>query len=217
MFWPIVIGVVVGLAVTHKMGILPNNNRPTIQAVSGVDERGHARRIKEGYLLSGMFNVSHVPAIAEQGIKGVLSLAPLEPVTIGRLGAQGITVENAFLGSSFRHRDKIRNFARRFDPSELLIHCEHGVDRTGNVAAHLLHEYHGYSIPEALYAVVNPSSTDVGPLNAILEDAGFRDSNRGPNSSGVGIYSLRPIGKSGGMKVRGAYGRMVTENISAMR
>lgn len=209
MIWSIVIGIAIALAITHKT---TNVFRPTIQAVIGIDERGHARRIKEGYILSGMFNESHVSRIVQQGVKLVVSLARPSDIAISALERNRILHFPAYLGSRFRYGREIHNIVSQYDPEQVMIHCEHGVDRTGNVTAYLLHAFHDYTIPHALYAVVNPVDSDIQALNSILRNYGFFET-----PVEIGKYSLRPIGKYGGMKVRGNYGQMVEQNIQAMR
>jgi len=77
---------------------------------------------------------------------------------------------------------------------------------------------HGWSIADALYAVVNPSSTDVGGLANVLTEAGIRDT-RQQGQAGVSTYA----GPRGGMKVRTGgsggtgYFDLVRTNIAEMR
>jgi len=190
--------------------------RDLIVPVPGIDINGNARRIKEGYLLSGMITAENVPRIRQEGIRVVLSAAdPGDPVRVA-LARSGIEWVPVYLGSHWRHTGILADVASRYEPEQILIHCQHGVDRTGNITAHYLVSRHGWEIAPALLAMVYPTEEDVEGLNEVLRMHGLPHQAElgGP---GIGMYSLAGIGRRGGMKARNeAYQRLISGNIEAL-
>jgi hypothetical protein len=194
--------------------LLSREKRPQLQALPGCDHRGHARRIQEGYIMSGYIDPENVTCIQNQGVRLILSAYRLSDATKRALQQAGIRDVEVLMSSHFRHADTILRETWRYSPDEILIHCNHGADRTGNIIAFLLVMRHGWDPDDALYAVVNPATVDLQGLNSVLREFGF-PGDKGPNSPGVGIYSLRPMGKSGGMKARSeGYRQMIRENLA---
>ncbi len=184
---------------TVRRSIRENVYLPLRQGASAVPQLGNARRMREGYLLGDMIEPQDVPALSNQGIRAVISLARPSSETVASLQRAGITWYDVPIYSSLpaSRADQIQDVARRFRPNQIFIHCEHGADRTGNVAAFLLVTRHGWSISDALYAMVNPHPDDVSGLGRILAEKGIRDV-RSEGDRNVSIYS----GPRGGMKVR---------------
>jgi len=212
---PILIGV--GLALLISSTQQNSTDRALIAPVPGIDVRGNARQVREGYTLSGMIAAENVPNIRRRGIRVVLSAVdPGEPARAA-LAHAGIEWVPVPLGSTWRHTATLARVASRYRPEEILIHCTHGVDRTGNIAAHYLVTRHGWTVPDALYAVVNQTEEDLLGLGIVLQQYGYTDHRRTRYNDGVGIYALRPIGRSGGMKARNeAYRRLISGNIEAV-
>lgn len=210
--WIIAGGLVTALLVVRGVHRGMGRSTGRTVAVPGVDTAGHARRVPVGYILSGMFEARHVPALAAAGVRLVLSA--VNPASAAReaLRRAGITWVPVPLGAHWRNGQEILQAATQYQPNTTFIHCTHGADRTGAITAFLLVMRHGWTIPDALYAVVVPTTLDVGELGRLLRAAGYNE-NRTVQTVGVGAYSLKPLGLWGGMKVRGDYGIIVRELI----
>lgn len=207
------VGLIAYLAAVNTLITGPHNY--PAEAVDGVDIRGHARRTREGYILASRHSIGQIPALINEGIQVVVSA--VDPGLLVRNVREyaGIRTIDAPMSNTFRHVEDLLQVTE-LDPRSVLIHCEHGVDRTGAIAAFLLVARHGWPIPDALYAVVNPARVDVQGLADVLADYGYQD-RRDVSDSRVGGYSLSPLGKSGGLKVRSdGYVNLVSTTIDAM-
>jgi hypothetical protein len=182
MFWALAIGVGVAVLLLAGRGMTAPG---VAAAIPNLDPAGHARQIPLGYTLSGMIAPESIPVLHQRGIRLVISLVDPGSETRAALQSAGIQQLLIPLGAQWRYGAEIRSTAARFAPDQILIHCQHGVDRTGNVAAHLLVTRHGWDAADALYG-----------------------------DEGVGIYSLEAIGLRGGMKADGDYGDMIRGNLS---
>ncbi|MCA9562831.1 MAG: hypothetical protein KC561_05040, partial [Myxococcales bacterium] len=179
-----------------------------------------ARQMDEGYWLGARFEASDVQTLSQLGIRVVLSAVRLDDDTLLALHEAGIRQVNVFMGDTFRHADVILAIDDQYPPEQIFIHCTHGADRTGATAAFLLVSRHGWSIPDALYAVVYPSERDVEGLGHVLQNLGFADSQRHlDQETQLGRYSLSGSGVGvGGMKARNErYARLVYTAVEAMQ
>ncbi len=176
-----------------------------------------SRQLTEGYWLGARFDQNHVPAMKEMGVEVVLSAVAPSDATLDALREAGIEQVYIPIGSTFRHAPVILETTGRYRPDQVFIHCQHGVDRTGAIAAFLLVTRHGWPVSDALYSMVNPSETDVSGLARVLDRYGLADP-RSAGDPGVGTYSLTGAGVGyGGMKVRSEnYVRLVSTAIEAM-
>lgn len=187
-----------------------------VQAIQGLDAAGNARRIPEGYVLSGMLSDGSVPILEREGVRHILSAVTMPASLQARIQAAGIEIHPIPLGSTFRHAATILAVSSICRPEELLIHCTHGADRTGAVVAFLLAAQHGWKPAAALWAVLAPTRIDVEGLNLALGQVGDND-RRSYGAAGIGIYSPTAIGRSGGMKTRSEdYRRLASTAYSAM-
>ena len=213
-------GVAAGLGVgAYFLFSLSRKGGPSGRVAVEVTGLPQARRIPEGYIMGAVPGPEHGERLKELGVKAVLSLVDIHPALARDLDQAGITRLYAPMGKTFRENHAQAVLAlRRFDPSEIYIHCTHGVDRSGNVIAFLLHVRHGWTIPEALYAVVNPTERDVSGLSEVLHRRGYTDI-RTVNSPGVGIYSRKyALGRGGGMKAHNDdYKELIDTNIALMQ
>jgi len=64
---------------------------------------------------------------------------------------------------------------RTYSVHNIAIHCQHGVDRTGNAMAYLLAVYYKIPIADALYMVVANTNPDTMALADVLEEYGVYD------------------------------------------
>jgi hypothetical protein len=179
------------------------------------------RQLPQGYWLGAMIGPKDVPTLAALGVRAVVSAVDPGEETHAALLAAGISHYRIPLGSRFRYAETIDEVASRYPADEIYVHCRHGADRTGAIAAYLLVTRHDWSISDALYAMVYPSDRDLEGLAEVLAEYGEVDP-RGARVVGdpdVGQFSLSGAGVGvGGMKVRNErYARLVTTVIEAMR
>ena len=168
------------------------------------------RQTVEGYWLSAQIGPNDVPLLRSLGVRAVLSAVSPREGTSEALERAGIAHFSVPMGDTFRHAETILQVAERYPPDTLLIHCQHGADRTGAIAAFLLVMRHGWQVSDALYSVVYPAAPDTDGLADVLWQFGFDDA-REPTDPSVGFYSISGTGRAvGGMKVRNErYARLV--------
>lgn len=175
------------------------------------------RQTREGYWLGPAPEVEDVPFLEQVGIKLVLGAAPVQGKVVVALVDAGIYRLPVTMGSTFRHGPLILEAVQEAEPYEILVHCKHGADRTGCIAAFLLCVRHGWSIPDAFYSVLYQSPKDVSALAEILAELGIPD-RRYPEDESVGFYSHAACGLPGGLKARSSnYRRLITSTIEAIR
>lgn len=163
-----------------------------------------------------MIEPEHVPAMVREGVKLVLSAHPPSTEVVRDLNQAGIVQIPIYMSNEFRHADIIAQAVNEVEPEEVLIHCAHGVDRSGNILAFLRVVFHGWPISDALYAVVNRDQEDLAGLIAVLQAAGINDV-RTLDDPTVGYDSLVCVGRGGGMKARSdSYRRLIATNIIEM-
>jgi len=213
------------LVVATIAGLVWAFRRQSIAAITGaasgavpVPGISNGRRIPQGYVLSAMIDSSSVPVLVRERIKLVISLVTPDAETRSALAAMGIHNVIIPTGSTWditRGMHAIQAVSG-YSPSNVLIHCTHGVDRTGAVTAFLLAVRHGWSISNALYAVVEPTGTNTNGLAEVLLQAGI-DDWRDVSDPTVGIYSLAPLNQIGGMKVNNeSYRQLVATTIGTI-
>ena len=207
--WVLVLGGAAGAAYWLTRS---RNVRATGPAVS-IPSLPNARRLPQGYVATAMIEPQHVPILRDLGVRATLSAARPSDATIAALRASGIEWVAVPMHSTFRHAGTLSEVAQRYRPEQIHVHCQHGADRTGNILAYYLVTEHGWSVPDALWAVVNPRETDTRGLGDVLASQGY-NSRKTPSDPGVGAYA----GRIGGMKARSeGYRNLITTNIAAMR
>jgi len=175
-----------------------------------------ARQMKEGYWLGAMLEPEHVPWLSATGIRVVLSAVRPSHKTLEMLARWGIEDVSVPMSSSFRHSDVILAVADSYEPSEIFIHCRHGADRTGAIAAFLLVVRHGWSIPDAFFSVLYRDQSDIDGLTDVLAHYGFVEA-RPIDDPSIGFYSVTAAGGVGGLKVRNArYARLVETTLDTI-
>ncbi len=175
------------------------------------------RQIAEGYWLGALIGPNDVPHLQELGVRAVLSAVRPADGTAEALRRAGIAHFSIPIGSTFRHADTILSVTERYPPHEVFIHCRHGADRTGAIAAFLLVVRHNWRMSDALYSVVYPTQEDADGLARVLDSHGVTD-ERAADDPSVGFYSISGTGRAvGGMKVRNSrYANLVETAIEAM-
>lgn len=175
------------------------------------------RQIAEGYWLGALIGPNDVPQLQDLGVRAVLSAVRPAEGTAEALRRAGIAHFSIPIGNTFRHAETILTVTERYPPHEVFIHCRHGADRTGAIAAFLLVVRHDWRISDALYSVVYPTQRDADGLAGVLDSHGLTD-QREANDPSVGFYSISGTGRAvGGMKVRNSrYAHLVETAIEAM-
>jgi hypothetical protein len=174
------------------------------------------RQLAEGYWLGPLIGPQDVSWLSALGVRVVLSAVEPSPDTLQALSLAGIEVVPVIMGARFRHADLILSVAQSHRPAEMYIHCRHGADRTGAIAAFLLVVRHGWQIADAFYSVLYPSPQDTAGLADVLAAHGILDT-RAPDDPSVGYYSVSAAGGVGGLKARNErYGLLVETTLEAI-
>jgi hypothetical protein len=174
------------------------------------------RQLHEGYWLGAMIRPRDVALLRQLGIRVVLSAVRPSDETVKLLQIAGIEEIAIPLGSHFAHSERILEVVRRHPPHQIFIHCRHGADRTGAIAAFLLVVRHGWSVPDAFYAVLYASQPDVDGLVDVLGRFGYDDA-RAVDDPSVGFYSVAAAGGVGGLKARNRrYARLIETTLETM-
>ena len=163
-----------------------------------------------------MIGPEDVPILGRLGVRVVLSAHLPDDFTVQLLADYGIEHVAVPMSDTFRHSETILAVADRYEPAEILVHCQHGADRTGVIAAFLLVMRHNWLVPDALYAVLAPTPTDVAGLAAILEEYDLPDVRSNSDAS-VGFYSVAATGGNGGLKTQGSgYVRLISTTLETI-
>ena len=160
------------------------------QSAEEVDLPNGRQILPYGYYISGMISPQDVATLVQLGVDVVISLEEPYQRVLDTLEANDIEHLSLPINSNFRDGELLLERLQDGEPEVILIHCEEGRNRSGVVLAFLLVAVHQWSIPDAFYAVVNPSTTDIENLEEIL---GYP-----PNLETTSIYA----GEDGGMVVR---------------
>lgn len=180
----------------------------------------NTRQTEEGYWLGSRPNALDIEEFHARGVQLVLTLSVIPrrelatlQETIQRLGMKHIYLP---FGSKFPASSKFMPDVMSYRPEQILIHCEHGSDRTGAMIAFILAARHGWPIQKALFSAILPSTSDINALSRILQSRGYAV-NTEEFEPIIGMYSAEKNGGYGGMKVRtdgGNYYRLVESTIT---
>jgi len=178
------------------------------------------RQMDEGYWLGALIGPEDATALDRLGVRVVLSAVSPGDEAIAALEAAGIEQVAVPMSDRFRHADTILRVTDTYPPEQIFIHCRHGADRTGAIAAFLLVVRHDWPIGNALHSVVYPNDADLTGLGEVMGRQGVGSGAvRTLDDPTVGFYSLTGAGVGiGGMKARNErYQRLVETVIQAMR
>ena len=172
-----------------------------------------ARQTREGYWLAAMIGPEDVATLGRLGIRAVLSAHEPDQFTVQLLEDYGIDQISVPMSDTFLHADTILDVADRHQPSEILIHCWHGADRTGVITAFLLVMRHDWIVQDAFYSVLAPTRADVTGLAEILARYDLPDA-RAHTDATVGFYSVAATGGNGGLKAHASgYVRLISTTL----
>ena len=136
------------------------------------------------------------------------------PVTrrIEELGIEHIIIP---VGSSFPQDTSFYDHLLNYEPNEILVHCDHGGDRSGVFIAYLLIRRNNWSIQRALFSMLNPSSIDIKGLQSIFSK--FSIEVNEDDRSYIGLYSGQSNHGFGGLKARNEdYQRLITSMLTVI-
>jgi len=173
------------------------------------------RQTQEGYYLGCIpDNLGMVQELPFLGVRLVLSAVHPPDKILEEFKKHNIKQVEVLMGSTFRHADKILEESGKYPPEQIFIHCQHGADRTGCIAAFLLCLRHSWSIPDAFYSVLYRNPKDLLALAEILESKfGIKDYRHMDNPT-VGFYSHSACGLLGGLKARSeTYQKLISSTI----
>ena len=163
-----------------------------------------ARRIAKGYvLLAEPTEPEHIDALHRAGVRAIVSMVDLEDDVERRIAELGIHRYYTPVGSELTQASvaALDDATRRYGPDHVAIHCRHGVDRTGALAAVALSRY-GLPVKDGLWLMTSPQPNQVRALELLI----------GPPDPSIPVaaYSLQPLGRPYGMKSEGDnYARLV--------
>ncbi len=180
----------------------------------------NTRQTDEGYWLGSRPNSEDLEEFYARGVRLILSLSVIPRRSLASIKetSENLGMKMIYLpfGSKFPPSDKFMPDVMAYRPEQILIHCEHGSDRTGAMIAFILATRHGWPIQKALYSAILPSTGDINALSRILASRGYAV-DIDEYESIIGIYSAEKNGGYGGMKVRtegGNYYRLVETTIT---
>lgn len=175
-----------------------------------------ARQTREGYWLGAMIGPEDVPTLSRLGIRVVLSAHQPDEETVQLLEDLGIEQVSVPMSDTFQHAETLLEVAERYAPDEIFVHCWHGADRTGVIAAFLLVIRNGWTIPDAFYSVLAPTPDDAAGLAQILAAYDLPD-YRAPGDPSVGFYSVAATGANGGLKAHArGYVQLISTTLDAI-
>lgn len=175
----------------------------------------NARRTPTGILMMGIRAEGEATSwqaeqianeLWDEGIRMILSLHPPDSDITQAFHDRGIVLlheqfetryENYWnfhwwLGYDVPWQDAVEWMMQQYEPDQIAIHCQHGVDRAGNTMAYILSVYFDVPIADAWYAVVDPSYQNVEGLADVLEEFGIND-RRSYDDPTVGIYAFNRV------------------------
>lgn len=180
----------------------------------------NTRQTEEGYWLGSRPDAEDIEELHARGIELVLTLSviPRRELALIKEKIQKLGMKQIYLpfGRKFPPSSKFMSDVMSYRPEQILIHCEHGSDRTGAMMAFILSARHGWPISKALYSVILPSAGDINALSRILQRRGY-DVDTAEYEMIIGMYSAEKNGGYGGMKVRfagGNYYRLIETTIT---
>ena len=163
---------------------------------------GARRQIPEGYWLGQAIIATDVEGLARDGIRVVVDLDDSFADPEAELEAQGIRRVGVEFGSNLsveRARQVLGAVDSVSAPDEVLIHCRHGADRTGAVVAMLLVLRHGWTVEDAMHAMVTSLWHDGENQVTGLTEAFERDDTHVEGSPERFVQVVRAaLGRSGG-------------------
>ena len=176
----------------------------------------NSRRVPAGYMVGGTPTLESVDVMKNAGIKLIFSLS-YNTNNIKQLHdkivASGIEHLNVRMGRSFAKLPRFLSTVKKYKPSEVYIHCEHGGDRSGSMLAFMLVHFQGWDIAEALLAVLNNSTSDLNGLKIVFKEEGIPWTQEQVDNY-LSIYSTG----TGGLKARNDdYRKLIRTTVAAMR
>jgi len=153
-----------------------------------------------------------IPWLYGAGIRRLLSA-----VSPARELEERFEVVSVPMGSTFRHAGKILEHTWEIPPRQILIHCQHGADRTGCILAFLLCVKHEWNIADAFYSVLYKSPRDCSALAELLKGLDIQGTRYSDDPS-VGFYGLAACGLPGGLKARSKnYQKLILSTIEKIK
>lgn len=174
-----------------------------IQLVPPVEITGsivNARHIVGGPLLMGIrtqaseqYASELATILVQENIRGVLGLHPPAPEIRAAIEAAGIEYHyfnfHWFYNWDEPFMDTLIQMSNQYGIENIAIHCQHGVDRTGNAAAFLLATQCHMNLIDAYYLVVAPTQDNIAGLEQALAELGYPDAEPSEGIE-IGLFGL---------------------------
>lgn len=153
------------------------------------------------FLVGGMPDVDDIPEFKELGITTIISLHKLPPEVQKKAKKAGIRVYSFPLRTRLLHIEEIMQIIRESPRNSVYLHCLHGSDRTGAVAAYWLTTERHLNPFTALASVISPQEFHLKGLKQLGNEYGICLYEI--PKSWLGIYSGATNGGLEGLKICG--------------
>ena len=165
----------------------------------------NARQTTEGYWIGATPTCAQLKTMYMARIRLIITAAFIDkdqfgnvPACIREIGFEHLNIP---FGARFPAPSRFIKSIRKYTPSEIYIHCEHGGDRSGAILAYLLISEHGWPIARAFLAVLFPGMRDLNNLLEILQSRNI-PVDKADIEQYLGIYSGESNFGYCGLKIR---------------
>ncbi len=166
------------------------------------------------FFIGGMPSVDDIDELSMLGVTSIISLHRLSKEQKRRARALGIKLYSFPLRTRLLHIDEIMAIMLKEPAHSVYIHCLHGADRTGAVAAYWLTTYRHMDPFSALVSVISPSDFHMRGYQMLVREYGICLPQ--PEEMLVGLYSGAKNGGLEGLKICGSewYTRLARNYLS---
>ena len=153
------------------------------------------------FYIGAMPNEDDIDELATLGVETIISLHRLPASVAERAESLGLETHDYHLRTRLVQIEKIMDILDSAPAASVYVHCLHGADRAGAVAAYWLHTRRGYSALEALAMVISPSKYHLRGFKMLVRE--YRVSVAPIEPDIIGRYSGARNGGLEGLKIRG--------------
>jgi len=153
------------------------------------------------FYLGAMPSVADIDEFSTLGIQTIISLHVMPEKVQQRADSLGMVTFTFPLRTRLLYIQDIMAVLRAAPPSTVYVHCLHGADRAGAVAAYWLYAERGMDPFSALAAVISPSDYHVKGLHMLGQE--YAISLDSIPADILGRYSGARNGGLEGLKIRG--------------
>ena len=153
------------------------------------------------FYIGGMPSADDMDELHDLGIEQIISLHRLPKDVSSRAKKLGLETHSIPWRTRLVRVDEIMEVLEGVPSGTVFVHCQHGADRAGAVAAYWLYSHRDYEPFAALAAVISPSAYHIKGLKMLAREYSL---NFDPvDSDLIGRFSGARNGGLEGLKVRG--------------